>query len=144
MCKTFIAVYLICHMDYLTLHKESFGVIWIMFSFTNFEMVNTISISKIFWVCFRAFTLALFSHPPFFFLGIGSSCSMMLASLRLLSNLTELPHLVLSLEQASLYLCGPCAAYFLEYHLGTLHSSEEFPGSWNEHVFSSPVTFLLV
>ena len=55
--------------------------IQIMFSLTNFEWVNTISISNFFWVCFCALTLALYSHCFSCFLwGMESSCSMMLAS----------------------------------------------------------------
>ena len=66
MCNNFIFVCLIIHLAYPMLCKESFGVIWIMFSFTNIEAVNTISTSNLFWVWFCAFTIALFSQ--FFFL----------------------------------------------------------------------------
>ena len=40
----FIVVYLIYHLAYPLLHKESFVVIHIMFIFTSFKMVNTIRI----------------------------------------------------------------------------------------------------
>ena len=69
---TFIVIFLILHLSFPTLRKESFvvirshpessGVIQIMFSVTNFERVNTISISKAFRVCFCDFTLALYIH----------------------------------------------------------------------------------
>ena len=136
MCKTFIVVYLIFHLAYPTLRKESFGVIQIIFSFTNFKMVNTRIIFKVFWIYLCAFTLALFSQfLPFFFLRIGSPLSMMLASLTLMSNLTDLPCFFLPPERASLYVCVHCTAQFLEYYFSTLHFSEDFPGTFNKHVF---------
>ena len=136
MCKTFIVVYTIYHMAYTKLCKESLGVIQIMRSFTNFKMVNTISISTVFWISLGAFTLVLFDQfNPFFLLIIWLLCSMMLVYLTLLSSSTDSPWFVLSLEQASLSLWGRCAAYFLEYSLSTLHYSEECLGPCNKHVF---------
>ena len=66
---------------------------------------------------------------------IGSPCSMMLASLMLLSYMKYLPRLILPPERALLSLCGRWTAYFLEYFLITLHSSEECLGPCNKHVF---------
>ena len=40
-----------------------------MIGFTNYEVVNTISILHAFYICFRTFTLALFSQFFLLFLG---------------------------------------------------------------------------
>ena len=71
MGKTHIIVYIIFPLSYPILRKESFGAIQMMFSFTNFKMVNTISISKVFRVCFCPFTLAVFSQS-FFLIFLGN------------------------------------------------------------------------
>ena len=95
MGKTFIIIYLICHLAYPTLHKESFRVIQIMSSFTNYKMVNKIRIFTVLWICLGAFTLALFDQfLTLFLLGIGSPSSILLDSLMLLSNSTDLLHFV--------------------------------------------------
>ena len=126
------------------LREESFGFNRIFFSFTNVEAVNTINTSNFFWIWFCTFTLDLFSQfSPSFSWGIGLSWFMVLASLTLLSNLTELPQLFLPSEWASFSFCGRCAAYFLEYYSSNLHSSEECPGPCNKHVLSALVIFSL-
>ena len=144
MYNNFIFVYLIFHLAYPTLCKESFIVIWIMFSFTNFEAINTISASNFFWFCFCAFTITLLaSFLLFFFLGIGSSCSVMLTYFKFLSKLTNWPHFIFPLEWVSLYLCCRWTAYLLDYSWINLQSSEECLGPFIKHVLVAMVIFLL-
>ena len=111
-----------------------------MSGFTNCEVVNTIIILRACCIWFSAFTLVVFSQFfSFSFLGIGAPCSMMLDSLTLLSNSTVLLRFVFPTDHASLYLCGCCAAYLLEYSFITLHSSECFPGPCSKIFLSAPV-----
>ena len=107
-----------------------------MSGFTNGELINTISIFQAFWICFSDFTFALLSQV------IIASCSMMLASLKLLLNSTVLL-CFLPQDWASLSLCGLYAAYFLEYCFSTLYFSKECLGPCNKHVLSAPVVFSL-
>ena len=132
-------------MSYTKLRKESLVVILTVSGFANCEVVNTISIFHALWICFSALTLAIFSQFFFiFFLVIGSSCSMMLASLTLMLDSEVLLNPVFPPGWASLSLYGRCTAYFLEYSFSTLHSSEECTGPCNKHVLSAPVVLSLV
>ena len=71
MCKNFIVIYIIFHLAYPTLRKESFGVILTMSGFINCEVVNNISILHTFWICFSAFTFVV-SIQFFFLLFLGN------------------------------------------------------------------------
>ena len=76
---------------------------------------------------------------PFFFLGMLSSRDfMLLTTCVALLNSAVLAHLLL-LEQASFSFNGRYALWLLNYSLSTLHSSKEFPGPYNMHVFFAPV-----
>ena len=143
MCKTFIVIYLICHLEYPTLRKDSFRFIQTVSGFTNCEVVNAISISHACWICFSNFTITLFCQ--FFLLFLGDR-SIMLCDVVLLDSAVKIESLMtffLPTYLDSVYLCGRFAAYFLEYSFSTLHYSEECTGPCSKHVLSAPVVFSL-
>ena len=125
MCKTFIVIDVIFHLDDLMLRKESFGFIQTVSGFAICEVVNTISILPVFWIFFSAFTLSLFCQ--FFFLFFIGNKSIVFNDVGFLESTIELDRIItffLLPEQASLSLCDRCAAYFSEYPFSTLNSFE--------------------
>ena len=74
MYNTFIFVYLICHLDYPTVRKESFWVmprgilllidkviLWFMYSVSLIKAINNISTAFFWCICFHAFNITLFN-----------------------------------------------------------------------------------
>ena len=87
---------------------------------------------------------SLTGHLPFFLeTSVGISWyAMLFTSSFVSSNLTVLPRFLLPPEQASYSLHGRCTAYLAYYSSVTLHSSVDFQGACNKHIFP-PVSRLL-